>query len=242
MAAPTNVDTYSSGYASRSWPTGATVTGVTVDVGDVLICKGGLEQGGVTLNTPTGGTGLTWTLRNTPSTASDRAPVYLWTAVATAAFTGQTITVTGSSGTLWGGVVIRRWSGSDGIGAAAEADNGTGSGLPSVGLTTTGANSAVDVITADWNAVDGATRAYTTVNVAATEVTYARDAAAGTAYGWYYSDAGAAGAKTVGITTPTGQRYHIAAVEILGSSGGGGDAYPVVRVAPAQAAHRAATW
>jgi hypothetical protein len=91
-------------------------------------------------------------------------------------------------------------------------------------LTTTGANSAVINIVGDWNAVDGASRVWRTINSitpssgAGTEGLYLLDTGLATIYSARWTDVGAAGSKTTGLSAPTGQKYSIIAIEVLGSA------------------------
>jgi hypothetical protein len=109
------------------------------------------------------------------------------------------------------------WRGSDGVGATNVANNGTGSGAPSVGITTTQDNSALSVIDVDWNATTG-TDTWTTT--AGTPINRS-DFSDGASYGAHtatYADVGATGSKTVGMSAPATQRYGIIVVEIKGTA------------------------
>lgn len=207
---PTFVTEYETDWSATTTP--KTIS-VTVSAGDTLAIFGMTGDGAFTLATPTGG-GLTYTLQQSV-VVSSFGTVYLWTAPAAS---GQTFTmsITESGGSALWAYNCLRFSGSAGIGASNKTN--VTSGAPSLGLTTTGANSAIVVANVDWNAADGTSRTWRTANTAATEQTYFRDAANYTVYGAYHADSGAAGAKTVGLSAPTGQKYSIAAVEILGSS------------------------
>lgn len=215
MPAPTFVAEYETLWTGTTTPKTASVT---TAVGDVLVVVAMLENHLGTLSTPTGGTGLTWTLRQevAASPSSDWCGVYVWTATATTAETFTLSIARGGTAVVWGFNCLR-FSGSDGIGASSKTNT---TGAPSLGLTTTGANSAIVVANADWAALDGTSRTWRTVNGSVgNENTYFRSS---TTYGVYanrHMDAGAAGANTVGLSAPTGQSYSIAAVEVLGTSG-----------------------
>jgi hypothetical protein len=180
-----------------------------VQAGDVLVAYG------MTENSPNGlsisGGSLTWTQQQLVN-ASNYGRAYAWTATASTS-TSITVTFTRSGSGQYGGDVLV-FRGSGGIGASAKAN---ATGAPSLSLTTAQASSAVVVGAVDWNAVGGASRAWRTGAGALTETTYATDPAHGTYYGGYHADAGAAGAKTVGLTAPTGQQYSIVAVEVKGA-------------------------
>lgn len=208
---PTLVAEYES-----TWNVGTTprTASVTTAVGDVLVAVGITADQAVVLGTPTGGTSLTWTLRQEVN-VSGYCRVYVWTATATTAETFTfSIARTGSTD-LWGFNVLR-YSGSDGIGASSKTN--VSSGAPSLGLTTTVADSAIVIGVGDWNAVDGASRTWRTVGAAATEQSYFRDSSFYTVYVGRHLDSDATGAKTVGLSAPSGQKYSIVAVEVKGAA------------------------
>jgi hypothetical protein len=102
-----------------------------------------------------------------------------------------------------------------GVGVPFEADIGTGSGAPSAAATCS-ANSLVLCQVNDWNAVDGTSRTWRTINGSPmTETLYFRDSSRHTVYGGYCPDTGAGGSITIGLTAPTGQRYILMGIEIL---------------------------
>ena len=212
---PTPVAQYESVWNTSTTP--KTVS-VTTAVGDRLICCAINESMGASrsLNTPTGGTGLTWTLDQSYA-VTNQSMVSIWTATATTAETFTcSVTVTNGGTGFWG-FEVQRWSGSDGFGASGKAQ---ASGAPSLALTTQGDDSALAVYSGDWNAIDGTTRTVRAISGAAfTETAYFRDSARYTLYGGYYDAAGPAGAKTVGWSAPTGQAYSLVAVEIKGAAG-----------------------
>lgn len=185
---------------------------VTMAPGDTLTVVGMTEDSTITLNTPTGGTGLTYALQTSAVLAS-HATAYLWTAVSgtTQTFT-LSLTTAGSVGN-WGFNALR-YAGSGGVGNAAST---TGSGGPSLNITTLRDNSVIVVASSDWAAVDGTTRTWRTTAGALTEQSYARVVNQYTIYAGFHPDAAAAGAKTVGVSAPVGQTYSIAAVEIFGA-------------------------
>ncbi len=241
MAAPTFVAEYETN--ETNWTNSnagvAKTVDVTVSAGDVLTVVGVIEDASFTLATPTGG-GLTYTLAQSIS-ITDYCAVYVWTATSAGAQTFTlSVTLTGSGSHLWGLNVLQH-SGSDGVGASSKTNT---TGAPSLGLTTTQADSAIVVGVGDWNAVDGTTRTWRTVNgAAATEQTYFRDSSHYTVYVGRHPDAGAAGSKTTGLSAPTGQKYSIVAVEILGTAGGGATPPPrPALIRPSLAAIQRASW
>ena len=139
-------------------------------------------------------------------------------------FVGSTFTISvgsGTGGTSWFGFNVLRFAGCEAIGASAKTN--VASGAPSLGLTTIGDNSAVVAFVGDWNATDGASRTWRTINSitpssgGGDEVTYFRDAIHYAAYAAYWSDVGPVGTVTTGLSAPAGQKYSIIAVEVRGS-------------------------
>lgn len=163
----------------------------------------------------------TWT-EKAESTGGNNADPWAQaaTAILTAARTGMTVTSTrvGGFGTDANGFVVAHFTHSDGVGNAAAS--GHLGGAPSWSFTTSFDNSAVVVVFADWNANDGASRVWRTVNGFTPdagnglELSYFRDATQYSVYVAYYPDTGAAGAKTLGLTNPAVGSYVAAAVEV----------------------------
>jgi hypothetical protein len=207
ITAPTYI-----GEAEVSWSTttaSKTTSSFAVQAGDVLVAYGMSED------TPDelaiSGGSLTWTQRQRVD-ESDYGPDYVWTATVDTT-KSMTVTITRTSGlTEYGGDVLI-FRGSGGIGASAQAHD---TGAPSLSLTTTQANSAIVVAAVDWNAVSGSSRTWRTGAGALTETSYFTHAGHYTIFGGLHAGAGAAGAKTVGLTAPAGQQYSIVAIEVKG--------------------------
>lgn len=204
---------------------------VTATAADVFVHLGGTADSITTLNTPTGGSGLSWTLQRTVNT-SMYCSLYGWTTT-TPSSQSFTLSQTRSGDTMpfWGFSCLQ-FGGSDGIGATAVTNT---TGAPSVAITTTQANSALVVFVLDWNAADGASRIWRTPAGAtgitaggAGEVAYYRNNLQYTVYAGYHADAGAAGSKTVGLSAPAGQQYAICAIEVLGTTTSTGSIIPPV--------------
>jgi hypothetical protein len=190
----------------------------TVVAGDLLAVVGITPDQSVALSTPTGG-GLTYNPGPSVAVANFGA-IYMWTATVTAAqsFTLQ-VNRTGSS-FMWGFNALRL-NNTAGPGASNTTTNA--SGAPSLALTANQPNSGVIVANVDWVPVDGSSRAWRTptggtsiTNGSANEPSYFFDASNYTIYIGWHSTVGAAGSKTVGLSAPAGQKYAIAALEILG--------------------------
>jgi hypothetical protein len=190
-------------------------------IADILVSLGGAADGGSTAVVPTL-SGETFAALESVGTAATSARIDVRAATVASAGTGDVVSeaLTGTANLFGANVLTFR--GSDGVGAHVSTNGAAGG--PSQVITTTQDNSAIAVITVDWNAVDGTTRTWRTVNgITPTagnglELSYFRDSINYAVYVAYYSDAGAAGAKTVGLSAPVGQKYTIAAIEIKGST------------------------
>jgi hypothetical protein len=206
--APILVATYgSSTYTATSGGSGTrTTTGITVEVGDVLVLVGGTQDVAVTLATPTGGTGFTWTLQQSVL-ATSYCATYIWTAVATVAqtFTLSQVCTSVNTGIFYN--LLYRFASAGGVGTAVAAHASTGT--PSLNITTTTQDSAIVIINNDWVPVDGATRAFT-------EEFYYYGSTTATFYSGYYPDVNAPGVKTVGMTAPAGQGWALIGIEVKG--------------------------
>lgn len=219
MTAPSFISATATSFSLTTTP--QTTGSIAVQNGDVLVAHGVREQATVviTIATATGSTSA-WTLReDVPgSTDSQRSHVRSWTATATA--TGNITVSFTASGALHFGGVVKVWRNSGGIGNVAQNNNGTvTASSPTVSVTTTGANSALDYASGDWNAVAG------TVSFTATSGTPVSDVADQTgaglsycAYSFHVVDAGAIGSKTMAMSSPTLQRYVCSVIEVKGSA------------------------
>jgi hypothetical protein len=208
-APPVFVTEYETAWTTNTTP--KTVS-VTVNAGDVLVVGAASQDSPTTISTPTGGTGITWELRQSIVLAS-RCPVYVWT---TKVDTGQTFTLSVARGATSGnyGFNCLRFSNSVGIGGSAQAD--AANAAPAVDLLTNQDRSAIVVFCADWNAGSG-TRTWRTGAGALSEVTYVAHTTH-TAYGGYHADSGAGQmVHTVGLSAPATQNYSLVAVEVFGA-------------------------
>lgn len=191
---------------------------VTTQVGDrvVVVSLAEAAFSGAVNTAPTGGS-QTYTQVATLGTLDTHARAIAWTMTSTTAATFSiSAVIPANNATMKWGVMAWVYRGSDGFGTVgAPAVNST-SNL--VTLTTTGANSALVVASADYATVDGTTRTRRTVNSSTgAEELYGRDSVAYTWYGQRYDDTGVVGSVTGGYSAPVGQTTATIAVEILGS-------------------------
>ncbi len=222
MAAPTFVAQYATAFNASTSPKTA-MSAVSISSGDVIVIVGAIEGGQDAAGYPPAYTenGSASLANVTESTAADVAASSCATYIATAS---ESITITaarGSSadGSWYFGANAIRFSGSSGVGNVV---TGGGSGSPSMSIITTQANSAIVVIFTDWNATTG-TQTFTSNGGAGSATLLTGYPGDGVRYGAaiaYYADSGAAGAKTVGMSAPTGQKWRGIAIEVKGTAGG----------------------
>ncbi len=217
MSAPTFV----SATATVFNGTGNKTTGsISVTAGDLLI--GIMYDSDYQSGTP--GRSRTQTISDTGTNSwtskqliqvNSYTKLQIWTATA-AATTSITVTFGHSGGTNLvecGGIAYVFRSATEG---ASAKTNVAGPAAPTLDLTTTQDNSAVVVANGDWDAVDGASRTWRTVDGTLTEEAYQLVASEYTVYGGYHADSGAIATNAVGLTAPSTQKYSIIAMEVKG--------------------------
>lgn len=217
MAAPTFVSATTTTVVSGS--TAKTTASIAVQNGDVLVAFGLAENSTTTIAiaTATGSTSV-WTLkRDITNTGASNPYSRAWTATATA--TGNiTVSFTLATSTIALCGIVKVWRNSGGIGATNIADNNIAAGSPSVGVTTTGANSALDFSNTDWNGVTGTATFTASSGTPVTDLSNQTSSGNYCVYSAHVLDAGAIGAKTFGMSAPAAQRYICDVIEVLGSS------------------------
>ena len=217
MAAPTFVAAYDSAWTSSTTP--QTVT-VTTSAGDALVVIGIWGNTGPAFGTPSGN-GVTFTSVQDINVTS-ACEVQAWTGIDSTGGTSWSLSLSNSSGEPWG-FIAYRFSGSSGFG---NSSGSTGTGAPSLSLTTAAANSAIVFGSGDWNAgaITGLT--WLTINSNTPTIGNGEQQQAMqvptfyTLYSAEWPDAGTAGAKTTGQSAPTGQAWAAVAIEVKGSGGG----------------------
>jgi hypothetical protein len=229
MAAPTFVSYTDTGFNTSAATASVATSSISVTSGDLLVAVGTASNDANSV-TIAGGS-LTWTAQQSSNTVSN-AFAALWTATATSTTSfAVTFTRVGTGGVpvYGGGVYVFRAAS---IGASAKSTNTTGA--PSLALLTTQANSAIVVINADWNAIDGATRTWRTINsVTPTagnglEKKYLRNATEYTVYTGYWDDVGGIATDTTGLSAPSGQKFTLIAFEVKGTVTAAGKPWPTI--------------
>ena len=199
------IQTSQTGTGSTS--AAAALTGVTA--GALLIATCSCELAADWEGSIAGGS-LTWTPRHSESGAdADSGQAAIYTAPFAA---GGNITVTATVETnMKVGIAVYAVTGQH---ASPIGNLGTAfaQSEPSIALTTTSATSAVFCVVSDWSAVDD-DRTYRTPPTH-TESLYNYQTGRYTGIHFFIADAGTAAAKTLGMTTPTGQASNCFALEI----------------------------
>lgn len=210
---PTLINTYS----STNFLVGATnkdVTGIAWNAGDLIFIRGMTYTNTLTLSNPTNAN-LTITAVGTPTNTASTTKHYAWSAVAGSTQTSQTIACLLTGGANEGGLSVEIWRNHGGVGAVMTPVSGA-SGAPSATITTN-SKSAISCQVGNFNQATGA-RTYLTNAGAAVEWLYNDDATEGTSETWYHANAGTAGAKTIGMSAPSGMVWWLLAAEILDAS------------------------
>lgn len=194
------------------------LAGIAVQNGDVILAYGMMEAAAgdiLSVSTSAGNT-TSWTLLADVPAATTNNQSYLraWSATATA--TGTISVAFASAGGLFNvfGGTVKVYRNSGGIGTVQTANNGTGSGLPSVTLTTTRDRSVLDFGSVDWNNAAGTATFTSSAGTPVEDLNIAMS-------GLYrvsssHVNAGNAGSKTTGMSAPGGQRYVAVAIEVFG--------------------------
>lgn len=218
---PTRIGRYSpstGNYSSTTTPKTTTET-FTMQVGDRFWCQAQVENGASqSVVTPSVSAGaVTWTLQARVPDASNasQSALWGWTGICTTGASGVSVSLARptTDATVWWGFSVTHVRGSDGIGAIWDAVYTTDNTAPSSAQTVQ-SDSLVIFNVNDWNARDGASRAY---RMSATESNYFTDVNHHTVYGAYTLDS-TAGTYTAGLTTPSTMRWGLIGVEFLGAA------------------------
>jgi hypothetical protein len=225
VTAPTVVATYigqTSGsvqWASTAQPkTTPTFNG---DLGDILVVLNADANEHTNDNygySASSGDTLTAGAETTGAPNAD-AVAQIATGVLAANRTGMTVSANRIGGdAVPNNIIVGQFRASGGIGATLATGRLNNAGGPSFSFTTTQDDAAIFFVMVDWSAIDSA-YSYRSVNGSApTEIAQFHD---GVNYGvaaLLVPNAGSAGAKTLGLSSPTTGTWVGAAVEILGTT------------------------
>jgi hypothetical protein len=221
MASPTLVSVTNTAYNTNFTNTNS-IASISANNGDLLLI---FAAAGDAVNvfstvTATGSATLTVTNRQI-QTVGSTCPVGVWTAPVTATGT-YTVTVNYSAGGSPQGMSVVVLRGHGGVGVSSKGSGS--SSAPSLAISTGTANSMVFSFVADWDAVDGSSRTWRTINSTTPtsgnglEELYARDASYLAVYMAEWTDVGATGSKTTGLSAPSTMKWSSVAIEIKGGT------------------------
>lgn len=197
--------------------------------GEVIVCKATTWDTGTNYGAGPVGGSQTYSKRVEAAPGGFNAYAVIWTATISGSPGSMTVSMTPSASSRHS-MVVERWTGQL---AASPAVNSTvsGSGTPSVTVTTAAADSVVSWCSSDVFSRNPATRAY--LSSATEEDCY--DRSSNTDGVWYYAyqAAASAGAQTVGMSAPGSQGWALAAIEVQSASVGGAPD-PLAVTAPPQ--------
>lgn len=184
---------------------------LSVQAGDLIVVKANSRYNGAAnhIQTPTGG-GLTYTLQQSIEDVAGHSNAYIWTATSPTTQT-FTLSILGGNYVYWT-FEVKVWRNHGGVGTSAKK---YASATTSLSMTTTGDNSAVELLDVDYSAKDGTSRAWLTSAGAFTESTYQYNSGVLTVYAGHHADVGALGSKTFGMSAPAAQVPSLIAVEVL---------------------------
>lgn len=210
--APTHVASVSTAHDSTTTP--KTASSLTVQVGDllVLIASASHSSSNWQSGPPAvaGGAAVTWTMQQ-DAILNDYSDVRLYTGAVTTAGTA-TVSFGTSPAEQRFGFILSQWRDHGGVGVSGKASSP--SGAPALTLNCSALSSVVYGV-ADWDVVSG-TATHRSVDGSTPTVIF--NQAAGSWHRAYYArtgSVGTAGNKTVGMTSPSSQKYQIVGVEIL---------------------------
>ena len=194
-----------------------TTAAFTPPAGSVLVALVSYDtgSGGANGQTVSSSPGLTWTLKGRKSLdpTSIGGPgtdggVEIWTATVA---TSQSYTVTNTQARSHDGAFkVLVVTGTETSPSGATAAASSSSGLPTVSLTTTGANSLVVAVSSDWNQ-----RGAATVGTGQAMIAEHDSAGLVTTHMWRHGTTTTAGtAVTSNLTSPSFQRYNVLAMEL----------------------------
>lgn len=211
----TLVNTYAAN--SGEFPTGTgsalTTAAFTPANGEILVVKLSTWVNSIAMTAPTGGS-QTFVQRVRHLPPSDGyCFVAIYTAVVSGSPTNMTVTSTNASGTVIKSMVVERWSQATlAVTPVTVRQSYSSPGAPNINFTTTAANSKISLLCAEYLGVDGTA----TYRGTSTETSAFRVSGSFNGFHWYQSVA-TASTVAVGMTSPSGQQWNIAGIELLNS-------------------------
>jgi chitodextrinase len=210
LVMPISTDVNVSSHSTSAAATIVSPTFNTSSANELLVAfisSDGPSSGAQTIKSVTGG-GLTWTLAKRTNTRAGTSEI--WTAMASAQVTNAKVTASLNSGSYVGSITVVSFIGAKGVGATASANAATGA--PSISLTATQSGSWVWAVGNDWDKA-----ASRTVPSGQTLVDQYLASVGDTFWVQRLNNLSTAAGQTLTIndTSPTTDRWNLAAIEIL---------------------------
>ncbi len=197
--------------AGNTWNTTTTplTASITVAIGDflVILCS---NHSSASTFAASGGTSVTYTAQTSANSNASCPSTAIITAPITSAQT-YTLSIARAGNTFAWGFVCLRLTGVSSVGAKTSAQDAV-TGTEQTSITTTGAGSAIAVMLNDKGS-SGTAGVWVTSGAG----TFTPEGTTSTQgnYSGIYLSAGAAGAKTIGVSTPSGFASSISAIELI---------------------------
>jgi hypothetical protein len=225
MAVALDASTPSPVYGDTAANTSLVTAAFTPPSGSIVVAKIVSGDAGQTHTTPTG---LTFTSRVNVGTFNASTRCSLFTATGGGASVSITAAFAGTANLR--GLMVEVWTGAQLAATPATHSVVAGAGAPTDSITTAAAGSIVSWLDGDWSAIAPGTPAYRS---SATQlVTPHTVTGQYTTYSAYQAGAGAGVANTYGLTSPAGQTYTLASIEIQSSGGAAPAIPPIIVLAP----------
>lgn len=208
--APTLIASYAV-YANAQNSNTLTTPSFTPATGEVLVVKLATWSTAVSMSAPSGG-GQTYdsAIIAAPGGFNPWCAIYFVNGVSGSP--GSMTVSSTPSASSWHSMVVERWGTATMDASPAVNSTISGVGAPSASLTTTADNSVISTVSGDAQSVDPTGHTYLS---SATEDGFSDGHVGSNGVTYYYwQSCGAAGAQTVGLSAPTGQKWAMAAVEI----------------------------
>lgn len=214
---PTLVASYFVASSTSGDTTSLVTSAFTPSNGEVIVVKAATWDTGTPSGTPSGG-GLTYTRQATAQPGGFNGYVTIFTTIVSGSPGSMSVTLSPPAASSSHSMVVERWSSARL--AASPATNATisGVGTPSATVTTTAANSIVTWANVDDQSNDPTGHTY--LSSATEDGLSDGHVGSGSVQYYAYQTAASAGAQTIGMSLPTGQKWTMLGIEVQAAGGG----------------------
>ncbi|HSX07471.1 MAG TPA: hypothetical protein VLG11_01105 [Candidatus Saccharimonadales bacterium] len=221
---PTLVASYFAASSTAGDSTSLATTAFTPANGEVIVVKATTWDTGTASGTPSGG-GLTYTRQATAAPGGFNGYVTIFTTVVSGSPGSMTVTLSPPAASSYHAMVVERWSNAQLAATPAVSSPITGNSTDALAtITTTAANSIVtwaDVDETSQNPDPGTGGGHTYRSGAIEDgLADGHQSSASVQY-FAYQTAASAGSQTIGLLTPTAQKWTMIGIEVQDASGGG---------------------